>query len=154
MDHQRSRFSALKEEHTPAQSQQFYQVVVVTRDVSRGEILTPSDLQMEEREARGTLRDVGQIEDFVGLRAVRTLSAGTVLTAQAVEMVPTVERGAQVWIVAVANSIHVSVQGTARSSGNVGDIIPVENSSSRQIVYGEIVDEETVMVNIRGSSTP
>lgn len=144
----------LEEEDTPSKSPQFYQVVVVTRDVSRGEVLTASDLQIEEREVRGTMRDAGQIEDFVGLRAVRTLGAGTVLTPQAVEVVPTIERGAQVWIVAATNSIHVSVQGTARSNGNVGDIIPVENSSSRQIVYGEIVDEETVMVNIRGSSTP
>lgn len=148
--------SVAEQESEPVsdRSELVYQVVVAARDISRGEILALGDLKVEEREVRGSVRNEGQIEDFVGLRTVRYLSAGTVLTHHAVEVVPTIERGSQVWIVAATDSIQVSVLGTARSNGNVGDVIPVENSSSRQIVYGEVVDGETVMVNIRGSSTP
>lgn len=127
------------------------QVVVVTRDVARGEILARADLAVQEREGSAGLRDEGSLADFLGLRATRYLKKGTVLNSLSAEPVPVVERGAQVRIVAVQASICVSAPGTARGTGNRGDLIPVENALSRQIVYAEIIDENTVQVRIGGS---
>lgn len=130
-----------------------YEVVVVVRDVHRGEVLQKTDLAVEEREIRGTQVDGRALKEFVGLRATRFLSSGTVLTALNVEVVPTIERGALVTIVVRTPSLVVTAPGVARGTGGVGEVIAVENTLSKQVVYGEIVDAETVQVNIRGSGT-
>lgn len=131
-----------------------YEVVVVVRDMARGEVLQRADLAVEERELRGAQVDGRTLKEFEGLRTTRSLSAGTVLTALNVEIVPTIERGAQVTIVVKTSSLIVTAPGVARGTGNVGEVIPVENSLSKQVVYGEIIDGEIVQVNIRGSGTP
>lgn len=131
-----------------------YEVVVVVRDLARGEILQKSDLATEERELRSNQVDGRELSEFVGLRTTRTLNAGTVLTNLNVEIVPTIERGNQITIIVQTPALLVTAPGIARGSGNLGEVIAVENTLSKQVVYGEIVDSETVMVNIRGSVAP
>lgn len=131
-----------------------YEVVVVARDLPRGEILQKSDLVVEERELRASQVDGRSLGEFVGLRTTRALSSGTMLTSLNVEIVPTIERGNQVTIVVQTPSLLVTAPGIARGVGNVGEVIAVENTLSKQVVYGEIIDSETVQVNIRGSVAP
>ncbi|NLJ79624.1 MAG: flagellar basal body P-ring formation protein FlgA [Firmicutes bacterium] len=125
-------------------------VVVAARDLSRGEVLEDSDLLLEERELRGANYGDFTLEDFVGLRTTRRLKAGSILTAQSAEAVPVVERGAQIRITAVIGTIYITAPGVARGTGQRGDLIPVENSVSRQIIYGRIVDQDTVQVVVGG----
>lgn len=131
-----------------------YEVVVLVRDLARGEILKKSDLVLEERELRPNQVDDRDLEDFIGLRTTRTLTAGSVLNNLNVEIVPTIERGSQVLIIVQTPALVVTAPGIARGTGNLGEVIAVENTLSKQVVYGEIVDSETVMVNVRGSVAP
>lgn len=48
----------------------------------------------------------------------------------------------------------VTAQGIARQSGGLGDLIEVENALSKQKVLGEIIDANTVEVNVKEAGTP
>ncbi len=131
-----------------------YCVVVAATNLSRGHIIAIGDLIVEEREFRSGQPDPRSPEDFVGLRTSRYITSGTTLTNLNVETGPVIERGAQVTILVRTASLVVSAPGVARSSGGLGEFISVENTLSRQVVTGEIIDGQTVEVNMRGSGTP
>ncbi len=129
------------------------EIVVAARDLARGEILTAADLVYEAKENHSASA-VYNGETLLGLRTTRHIRAGSEITLVAVEQIPAVDRGAAVIIVARTGTMSVSAPGTARAAGQLGEVIPVENSLSRKVVYGKIIAADTVEVDIRGSSTP
>lgn len=131
-----------------------YEVVVATTDLPRGHVLSREDLDVEQQEFKNGQPDLRSVEDFVGLRTSRHVMSGSALTNLNVETIPIVERGAQVTILVQTSSLVVSAPGIARGAGGVGEVISVENTLSRQVVLGEIIDAQTVQVNMRGSSAP
>lgn len=131
-----------------------YDVVVAVTDLPRGHVIVPADLVVETQEFRSGQPDPRSVEDFVGLRTSRHVIAGSALTTLNVEVVPIVERGTPVTILVQTSSLVVSAPGIARGSGGLGEVIAVENTLSRQVVAGEIIDAQTVQVNMRGSGTP
>lgn len=131
-----------------------YEVVVAAADLPRGHLLTLEDLRVETQEFRTGQPDLRTAAEFVGLRTKRHVLSGSPLTTLNVEAVPVIERGAAVTIVVETPSLVVSAPGIARGTGGLGEVIPVENTLSRQVVSGEIIDEHTVRVNLRGSGTP
>lgn len=131
-----------------------YEVVVATADLPRGHVISRGDLQVEQQEFRTGQPDLRSVEDFVGLRTSRHIMGGSALTSLNVEIIPIVERGAEVTILVQTSSLMVSAPGIARGAGGVGEVISVENTLSRQMVSAEIIDAQTVQVNMRGSSAP
>ncbi len=127
-----------------------YQVVVPIRNIARHELIDQGDLALEKREGRTTPSNLASIEDLVGKRATRQLIAGNPLTLSAGEVPPVIDRLDQVTIIAQIGQIQVTALGQARQSGIKGDIIPVENLNSKRIVYGKIINSESVIVEIGG----
>lgn len=128
-------------------------IVVAARDLARGEIITAADLEYEERKSR-TSSAVHSLEELIGLRTTRYIRSGTEMTLSGVEQIPAVDRGSPVQIIVHTEGVSVSAPGTARAAGALGEIIPVENSLSRKIIYGKIIAADTVEVDIRGSYAP
>ncbi|NMB21551.1 MAG: flagellar basal body P-ring formation protein FlgA [Firmicutes bacterium] len=131
-----------------------YEVVVAVVDLPRGHVISPADITVEEQEFRSGQPDLRTVEEFVGLRTTRHILSGSPLTTLNVEVIPIIERGAQVTILVQTGSLVVTAPGIARGSGGVGEVISVENTLSRQMVLGEIIDAQTVQVNMRGFNTP
>lgn len=129
------------------------QAAVAVRDLPRGTVIAPEDVRLEDS-AGGNAEDSADLEDFLGLRTTRLVRVGVELTLSHVEEIPQIERGDSVLILVQTSSLSVSAPGTAKGSGNVGQIISVENSVSRKVVQATIVDEQTVKVKIRGSGAP
>ncbi|MDI9440564.1 MAG: flagellar basal body P-ring formation protein FlgA [Firmicutes bacterium] len=129
------------------------EVVVAARDLPRGHVISAEDLALESKQSR-TASAVYNVEELIGLRTTRYVRSGSEITHSAVEVVPAVERGDTVQIIVRTEGIAVSAPGTARAAGGLGEIIPVENTLSRKVVYGRIVAPDTVEVDIRGSNTP
>jgi len=127
-----------------------YQVVVPVIDISRHEIITEEMLRVETRVGNVNPRDLATVDDLVGKRATRLLVAGTVLYLNAAEIPPLIERNDRVTIIAEGNGILISTLGVAQQGGGLGDIIPVRNSSSGEIIYAEIVSSTVVKVNLGG----
>lgn len=131
-----------------------YEVVVAAKDLPRGHVILPEDLVVEAQEFRSGQPDSRSVADFVGLRTSRHVIGGNALTTLNVEAVPIVERGAPITILVQTSSLVVRAPGIARGSGGLGEIISVENTLSKQVVAGEIIDAQTVQVNMRGLGTP
>ena len=127
-----------------------YPVVVAARDIPRLHIITADDLEVRYEGVLGLQWNSGNMEEFIGKRTVRAFSGGAILTPAGVEVPPLIERGNPVTIISVTGSVQVSAPGVARASGGLGEVIPVENTTSRQIVYGEIIDSDTVLVLVGG----
>ena len=119
-------------------------------EISRLQIIAASDLEIRYESRPGAAWNSGELEDFVGKRATRHFPSGAVLTLTGVEVPPLIERGTPVVIVSEVGGIKVSAPGVARAAGGLGEIIPVENTISKQVVYGEIMDAETVRVMVGG----
>jgi flagella basal body P-ring formation protein FlgA len=113
-------------------------VVVLTRDVRRGEVLGAEDVEVRGGEAPdGAL---GAPEDAAGRRAVRSLSVGTTLSARDLESVPAIGRGDAVLLVARVGAVVATAPGRALESAGVGDSVRVENTVSGQAVTGVLRD--------------
>lgn len=127
-----------------------YQVVVPVRDIARHELIALEDLRVEEREGRTVPSNLASVDDLVGNRATRLLPAGSELTIYAAEVPPAVERGDTVTLMVTAGSITVTTIGKVQQAGAVGDLIPVENTNTRKIVYGEVISSDLVKIEIGG----
>ena len=135
---------------TPSNSKQTtVAVVVAISNIARGELLTQDNIVLEYRDVRGVSTDM-RLEDFLGKQARQTILSGTALNDLMVEIPPVVMRGARVTIIAEVGGISVRTAGIARANGGKGEMIPVENSSSGNIIYAEVIDSETVRVSVRG----
>lgn len=131
---------------------QVYEVVVPTVNINRYDIITEEVLQIETREGYTIPRDLATIDDLIGKRAARLLVAGTVLHLSVAETPPVIERNTRVTIVAEGNGIRISTVGIAQQGGGIGDIIPVKNLGSNEIIYAEITSPDSVKVNLGGSN--
>ena len=127
-----------------------FPVVVASRDILRLQVIASDDLEIRYETRPGAAWNSGQVEDFVGKRATRHFSSGSVLTLSGVEVPPVVDRGSPVLLISEIGGVRATAPGVARAAGSVGEIIPVENTISKQIVYGEIIDSETVRVMVGG----
>lgn len=138
-----------QEDATPSASGHL--VLVATRTIARGEILSQEDLVFEFRDRPAVTTSFGEIVDYVGKRAVRTLTEGSVVSPAAVEIPPVIERGDRVTIVVRVGLVTVTAPGVARSAGGLGETIPVENSVSGKVVYGLVVSASLVEVVVGGT---
>lgn len=120
----------------------FATVCVAKRDIMRGEVFSLQDFELRRSEIStfsGTpLYVLPNPKTHTVSGIVRT---GTIVnTRQMVEM-PAVETGSVVTIVTwnAGATVVVSLPGRARESGNIGDIIAVENVESNRIIQAKVI---------------
>jgi len=127
-----------------------YHVVVPVRNIARHEVISLEDLKIEERTGRTVPSNLATIDDLIGKRATRLLVAGTALTTSAAEPVPLVEVGDLVTMVVTSGSVTVTATGKVLQKGALGDIVAVENLSTRTKVYGVVLGSDLVRIEIGG----
>ena len=81
------------------------------------------------------------------MRTRRSLAAGTVVRSHFLERPPLVERGDAVTLRIIRGSLVIEARGQAKTSGNLGDSIRVENTDSRKIVTGRVSEDGSVHVS-------
>lgn len=127
--------------------QVFKDVVVLNRPKVRGDVLTPSDVQLVRKEVSRLgdryLTDVTLVSGYHFKRAVKS---GTVLNLRMFKAPYAVKRGERVTITADTAGIQVKMPGKALANGMVGAVIKVRNSSSNRIVEGEVVGKGIVKI--------
>ena len=135
--------------HVPVTVSIYKQVVVATRTLPRGTVLTESDLKL----ARYDLADLnrGYFEDItrnLGMKLKRRVSAGDPLTFSIVEKTRAVARGQRVNILASMGGMEVRSAGKALAPGAVGERIGVMNLSSQRKLEGVITEDGEVRVDM------
>ena len=125
----------------------FYKpVLVTTRSVRRGTILRDDgSVELAERDVtsarHGFFTELAQLE---GLRARRPIGFGDVVSRRHMEKIPVIERGDDVQMTLTTAHMQISTAGVALQDGAVGSRIRVKNLDSGRIVYGEVLDADTV----------
>ncbi|MCW8890266.1 MAG: flagellar basal body P-ring formation chaperone FlgA, partial [Sedimenticola sp.] len=115
-------------------------VLVASRELSRGTILTAADFKTEIRDVarlhRGYLTTEQQV---IGKKLKRTVHSDNVLTPSQLTIQHAVKKGSQVIILANIGSLQVRMQGKALGNGAIGERIKVENSSSSRRIEVTVI---------------
>ena len=133
--------------HVPVTVKSFTRVVVASQPLMRQVSLKRSDVRLEERDI-STLRSgyFSRIEDVIGRQPKRTLVSGSVLNPYDIETRKIIRRGNKVLIIAETAGIAVRMQGKALGDAGEGELITVENLSSRRKVEAVAVGPGVVKV--------
>lgn len=123
-------------------------VVVTKKPINHKSILTEEDLVLDTRPLSRLPQDVVlDIKSLIGKQLKSTLKAGTVLRECYVEEPISIKNNSLVEIVAKNEKLIVKAKGKALQSGRVGEIIKVQNLSSKKVLVGKVVSASEVEVN-------
>lgn len=126
--------------HLSAQVDIYRPVAIAKHNISRGNLITLTDLDYETR-------NISQISEqsfadanlAKGLAAKRMITKGDVIRPSMLDQPRQVRRGEQVTITSHAGSISVVMQGTAMNDGKLGQRIRVRNDQSERIISAKVV---------------
>lgn len=124
-------------------------VVVAKRPLRRHGRITEDDVELREKDlARLPSNIITDLDEVLGKRAKRTISADTVLRPHLVEYPPMVKRGDVVVVIAESAGLMVTALGVVKErQGRRGERIKVENLDSKKSIYARVVDSKTVKVD-------
>jgi len=124
------------------------QVLVATRPLERGEIISPRDLTSERRNLAAIPgAPLLAADDVVGKRVRSTIKQGGTLHGNLLEKVMVVAAGQQVTILLEHDVLQLTATGRAKGPGATGDLIQVQNLASQKIIPARVVNAQTVKVD-------
>ncbi len=108
-------------------------VIVIARDVRRGQRLEADDLVVERRDLARVPRDaVRDATDVLGMETSERLDAGQVVALGALAAEPVVRRGQNVRVEAGGSGLEVNIEARALERGSVGQLVQLENPLTRR----------------------
>lgn len=123
-------------------------LVVTTRPVERGEILTAADVTVQKRDLAATGGKVARSSaDVVGLKVRVGMRGNTPLRTDYLERIPLVRSGQLVTVLLESPALRITTTGRAKGAGAAGELITVQNISSNKDFPARIVDAGTVRVD-------
>lgn len=133
--------------YVPVRIARFGDVLVVTRALPRGHLLSEADLRTERRDLAARLQSyITEFSQLPGRRLKRSVVAGTMLTHAMVDAEKIIRRGQKVTLVVEDGGMQIRMAGTALSDGAMDQRIRVENASSRRVVEGIVRSTEIVEI--------
>lgn len=117
----------------------YREVMVASRNLSRGALLSAADISMQEvdvSQVRGQLIEDPQIA--IGMEVRRNINTGTTLSSDMLNAPLMVRRGDTVMLTAERAGITIRQQGTAMQDGESGRQITVRNTSSNRVVQAVV----------------
>jgi flagella basal body P-ring formation protein FlgA len=123
-------------------------VAVALRDLGRGTVITKHDVILEERDTSNLLRGhFNSLGEIIGHTLRRSIRREQVITPNSLIARKTIRRGQPVNILAGNNNIQVSMKGKALRNGNPGDLIPVQNLTSKKKLQARVISAGTVRID-------
>ena len=86
------------------------------------------------------------IDDLKGMTTIASIQANTILTDYMVEIPPTISQGSLVKLIVKRSGFKIVTKGLAQQTGYKGDVIKVKNVNSKKMLYGTIVNSDSVNV--------
>jgi len=126
-------------------------VVMLTRSLARGDVITPDDVALRPVPARNVSSVFFAPADVVGRRMKTPLSARRPLQTRHLMPAFMIEEDSKVLITSRAGGISVDMVGYALENGQFGDWIEVQNANSGKTVMAKVIDEKKVVVIAKNS---
>ncbi len=125
-------------------------IVVASRSMKRGEILTTDDLRLRRTNTATVGRGyMEQMNDAVGLEMKRAINTGDVVKSGHIKKPDVVVKGQRVVVSSKSAFLTVKAEGVALSNGHIGKLIRVKNEKSKRVVEARIVAPGEVVVATR-----
>lgn len=122
-------------------------VLILNRGIAAGETLAAADITAAQRDvARIAGAALADPAAAVGRVARRTLSAGSLLSANDLVAQRLIRRGDSVALVSRYGGVEVRVAGKALADAGENERVSVENLSSRKVVQGTVAASGDVFV--------
>ena len=123
-------------------------VAVAVKDLHRGTVIDSDDIALAERDTSSLLRGhFVSLDEISGRTLRRTLRRDQVITPNSLVAEQTIKRGQAVTILAGNDGIQVRMKGKALRNGNPGDLIPVQNLTSKKKLEARVMSAGTVRVD-------
>ena len=122
-------------------------VIKTIRAVRRGEILSKDEIAMETIQTeRPSKNAITKFDYALGYEMVRNLSAGEILVSNFIKKPPLGKRGEKILIMAKKGGMTITAPGILKEDGYKDAMVQVLNIESKKIIYGNLVDQNTVKV--------
>ena len=135
--------------HVPVTISVFKNVLVASRQLQKGTVLTESDIELKKIDlAKLHYGFFEELKYGAGKKLKRRILAGAVLTPAMLKDPQLIRRGQQITIMAQSGLMIVRMQGKALANGAAGERIKVMNVKSRKKLEGVITSSGEVKVDI------
>jgi len=123
-------------------------VVKTTRQIKRGEIFTTDNIHLETIKTERFLGNtIKSLEDALGYEAVNYLQNGRSLLRRSMKKPALGSKGEKIMILAEKNGLKITTPGILKEDGYKNAMVQVLNIESKKIIYGRLVDANTVKVS-------
>lgn len=119
-------------------------VVGLTRSLTKGEMVTASDITLLPRGTHAPTDLFGTVDEVIGRRMKVTLGAEQILQTRHLEPAWIVHAGTPLMLEVTTGPITVTAAAEALENGRYGDVIALKNLGSQQIVRGIVIGENRV----------
>ena len=123
------------------------EVVVVVENLNAGEIIQARSVRLESMDAGklqpGYLTDLSKV---VGMQIRQAAPPGSVVFERSLTRPILVKQGEMIRIAARIGEIEVSAGGVAMSQGAAGDLIRVQNLTTKRFLTGRVQEDKSVLV--------
>lgn len=122
-------------------------VAITKRKTRRKQLLTEENVFIARRETtriRGMA--FSSINDLKGMTTTTSVQPHTILTENMVETPPTMKQGTIVKLIVKKSGFKIVTKGLAQQTGYKGEVIKVKNLDSKKMLYGKIINSDSVQV--------
>lgn len=122
-------------------------VIVLSRPVQRGEIITRQHLAIEKRDVSKLRGDfVTQVEQVENKQAARYTQAGAILGLRSFIEPLLIKRRDKIIISAIRPAFTIRMNGIAMMDGTKGQLIRIKNENSGRIINATVIEPGLVSV--------
>ena len=123
------------------------QVIKTKLAVKRGEILSNDEIRVETVQTeRPSQNAITNIDHALGYEAARNLPVGKILIPNFIKRPALGNRGDKILIMAQKGGMTITTPGILKEDGYENAMVRVLNIESKKIIYGRLVDSNTVKV--------
>lgn len=122
-------------------------VIVLSRPVRRGEIITRQHLAIEKRDVSKLRGDfITQAEQVENKQAAHNAQAGAILGSRSFVEPRLIKRGDKIIINSIQPAFAIRMNGVAMMDGTKGQLIRVKNENSGRIINATVIEPGLVSV--------
>jgi flagellar basal body P-ring formation protein FlgA len=122
-------------------------VIVLTRPIQRGDIITGQHLAIEKRDVSKLRGDfITQVEQVENKQAARQMPEGAILGLRSYSEPKLIKRGDKIIISTMQPAFSIRMNGIAMMDGTKGQLIRIKNENSGRIISATVIEAGMVSV--------
>jgi flagella basal body P-ring formation protein FlgA len=126
---------------------QLREVVVANHPLPRHAMVRQADVRLERRDISYLSHEpLNDLTLVVGRRTTRMLASGDIVSSDALELPPLIQKGDVVTLMVEGPGLLVTTKGVAQEEGRAGQLVRAKNAASGREVLGTVESKKTIRV--------